>query len=163
MSAAIHPALRRAIIASKSIPKPTAPVVVQPMAVVIAPVITTLPPSYEPGPTPASAVRVKWYGPPEPYPHVSMEKIKVAVSAATKISIFDMVSERKSDPIALARQIAMYLARMMTSRSLPSIGRAFGDRDHTTARHSVLKIERLVAADPAFAARVKAIQESIHA
>jgi hypothetical protein len=163
MSAAMHPALRRAIIASKSVPKPTTPVVVQPMAIVIAPIITTLPPSYEPGPTPADAVRVKWYGIPEAYPHVSMERIKAAVSAATKISTIDMISERRTAPIVHARQIAMYLSRLLTSWSFPRIGRAFGYRDHSTVLHGIRKIEAMVEADPAFAARVKAIQESIHA
>jgi chromosomal replication initiation ATPase DnaA len=153
----MHPSLRRAIIASHSIPKPA-------RVVVIAPVITTLPPSYDPEPTPATAVHVKWYEDhPELEPRITIDKIKRAVSAATGISVRDMVSHRKPDHIVVARQIAMYLARTMMGRSFPVIGRAFNKGDHSSTHHGVRKIEAMIAADPVFAARVKAIQESIHA
>jgi chromosomal replication initiator protein len=155
---AMHPALRRAIIASQSIPKAAEPVVV------IAPVITTLPPSYEPEPIPADAVHVKWYEDhPEIEPSVTIDKIKQAVSKATGVPVREMVSHRKPDQIVLARQIAMYLVRTMMGRSFAVIGRAFNKSDHSSTHHGVRKIEAMVAADPVFAARVKAIQESIHA
>lgn len=143
----MNPALRRAIIASRSY---------QPIAE--EPVIA-LAPSSDPGPTPPTALHVVWYEDRA----VTVEKIKAAVSKATGISVLDMVSERKPDPIALARQIAMYLAKAMTARSLAAIGRSFGNRDHSTVYHAVHKIEAMVAADPSFAARIEAIKESINA
>ena len=58
-----------------------------------------------------------------------------------------MLSQRRSRPLARPRQIAMYLAKKMTSRSLPEIGRRFANRDHTTVIHSVKTIERLKKID----------------
>ncbi|OYV58785.1 MAG: hypothetical protein B7X01_03480, partial [Acidiphilium sp. 21-62-4] len=49
------------------------------------------------------------------------------------------------------RQVAMYLAKQLTSRSLPEIGRKFGNRDHTTVMHAVAKVTELMAADTDFA------------
>ena len=54
-----------------------------------------------------------------------------------------MLSQRRSRPLARPRQIAMYLAKKMTSRSLPEIGRHFANRDHTTVIHAVKTISRL--------------------
>ena len=54
-----------------------------------------------------------------------------------------MLSQRRSRPLARPRQIAMYLAKKMTTRSLPEIGRRFANRDHTTVIHSVKTIEKL--------------------
>ena len=54
-----------------------------------------------------------------------------------------MLSQRRSRPLARPRQIAMYLAKRLTTRSLPEIGRKFADRDHTTVIHAVKTIEKL--------------------
>jgi chromosomal replication initiator protein len=66
-----------------------------------------------------------------------------------------MSSARRSRAVARPRQVAMYLSKQLTSRSLPEIGRAFGGRDHTTVMHAVRKIEELVKTDSAFAEDVE--------
>jgi chromosomal replication initiator protein len=58
-----------------------------------------------------------------------------------------MLSQRRTANVVRPRQIAMYLAKTLTMRSLPEIGRKFGGRDHTTVLHGVRKIEALVAID----------------
>ena len=65
--------------------------------------------------------------------------------------------------IVNARQIAMYLIRRMTNLSLNDIGKAFGDRDHTTVLHSLDKVEKQMRSDPAFAETVKEITTNINA
>jgi len=62
----------------------------------------------------------------------------------------DMHSARRARAVARPRQVAMYLAKQLTPRSLPEIGRKFGGRDHTTVIHAVRKIEELSAYDPTF-------------
>ena len=59
------------------------------------------------------------------------------------ITLSDMLSPRRSRPLARPRQVAMYLAKKLTSRSLPEIGRKFANRDHTTVIHAVKTIEKL--------------------
>ena len=58
-----------------------------------------------------------------------------------------MLSQRRSRPLARPRQIAMYLAKKLTTRSLPEIGRKFANRDHTTVIHAVKKIDELIKKD----------------
>ncbi|WP_283807438.1 helix-turn-helix domain-containing protein, partial [Bradyrhizobium jicamae] len=60
-----------------------------------------------------------------------------------------------------ARQIAMYLAKKITSRSLPDIGRRFGGRDHATVLHAVRKIEAKAEKDPVLSAEIERIKENI--
>jgi len=59
----------------------------------------------------------------------------------------DMVSARRARAVARPRQVAMYLAKQLTPRSLPEIGRKFGGRDHTTVMHAIRRIEELRALD----------------
>ena len=59
----------------------------------------------------------------------------------------DLISARRARVVARPRQVAMYLCKMLTSKSLPEIGRGFGGRDHTTVIHAVRKIEELMATD----------------
>ena len=61
-----------------------------------------------------------------------------------------MHSARRSRAVARPRQIAMYLSKQLTQRSLPDIGRKFGGRDHTTVMHAVKKVDELRAADRHF-------------
>ena len=63
----------------------------------------------------------------------------------------DLISERRNRAIARPRQAAMWLAKQLTTRSLPDIGRRFGGRDHTTVLHAVRRIEELKAGDPVLA------------
>lgn len=70
----------------------------------------------------------------------------IAVCAhAFDVSVIDIISDRRQPCIVFPRHVAMYLAKQMTLKSYPEIGRRFGGRDHTTAYHAVRKIERLVA------------------
>ena len=74
---------------------------------------------------------------------VTIDKIQTITSNFFSISLSDMLSPRRSRPLARPRQIAMYLAKKLTPRSLPEIGRKFSNRDHTTVIHAVKTIEKL--------------------
>ncbi len=78
---------------------------------------------------------------------ITVDKIQNVVSNYFNISLSDMLSQRRSRPLARPRQIAMYLAKKMTTRSLPEIGRRFANRDHTTVIHAVKTITRLSEQD----------------
>ena len=78
---------------------------------------------------------------------ITVDKIQNAVSNYFNIPLSEMLSQRRSRPLARPRQIAMYLAKKMTSRSLPEIGRRFANRDHTTVIHAVKTITRLSEQD----------------
>ena len=78
---------------------------------------------------------------------ITVDKIQNAVSNFYNITLSEMLSQRRSRPLARPRQIAMYLAKKMTSRSLPEIGRRFANRDHTTVIHAVKTINRLSEKD----------------
>jgi chromosomal replication initiator protein len=81
---------------------------------------------------------------------VTIEEIQKRVSEHFNIRIADMHSARRARAVARPRQVAMYLAKQLTSRSLPEIGRKFGGRDHTTVMHAVKKVEELRQTDSAF-------------
>jgi len=78
---------------------------------------------------------------------VTVDKIQNVVSNYFNILLSEMLSQRRSRPLARPRQIAMYLAKKMTTRSLPEIGRRFANRDHTTVIHAVKTITRLSEQD----------------
>ena len=78
---------------------------------------------------------------------VRIEDILKIVSRHYKVARNDLLSSRRSRDVVRPRQIAMYLAKSLTSRSLPEIGRRFGGRDHTTVLHSVRKVEQLMKDD----------------
>ena len=78
---------------------------------------------------------------------VTVDKIQNTVSNFFNIPLAEMLSQRRSRPLARPRQIAMYLAKKMTTRSLPEIGRRFANRDHTTVIHAVKTITRLSEKD----------------
>ena len=78
---------------------------------------------------------------------VTVDKIQNVVSNYFNIPLSDMLSQRRSRPLARPRQLAMYLAKKMTTRSLPEIGRRFANRDHTTVIHAVKTITRLSEQD----------------
>ena len=79
---------------------------------------------------------------------VTIEEIQRRVSEHFNIRLSDMIGPKRLRTIARPRQIAMYLSKELTSRSLPEIGRRFGGRDHTTIMHGVRKVEELRASDP---------------
>lgn len=74
--------------------------------------------------------------------------IQRAVAKHYRIPVAEMTSARRSKYIARPRQVAMYLARQLTPRSIPVIGRHFGDRDHTTVLHGIKATAERRAADP---------------
>ncbi len=78
---------------------------------------------------------------------VRIEEIQRVVARHYNVSKADLLSSRRTRTIVRPRQIAMYLAKMLTPRSLPEIGRRFGGRDHTTVLHAVRKIEGLIQGD----------------
>ena len=78
---------------------------------------------------------------------ITVDKIQNVVSNFFNIPLAEMLSQRRSRPLARPRQIAMYLAKKMTTRSLPEIGRRFANRDHTTVIHAVKTITRLSEKD----------------
>ena len=78
---------------------------------------------------------------------ITVDKIQNVVSNFYSISLSEMLSQRRSRPLARPRQIAMYLAKKLTTRSLPEIGRRFANRDHTTVIHAVKTINRLSEKD----------------
>jgi chromosomal replication initiator protein len=78
---------------------------------------------------------------------VRIEDILRIVSRHYKVPRNDLLSSRRSRDVVRPRQIAMYLAKALTSRSLPEIGRRFGGRDHTTVLHSVRKVEQMIKDD----------------
>ena len=78
---------------------------------------------------------------------ITVDKIQNTVSNFFNISLSEMLSQRRSRPLARPRQIAMYLSKKMTTRSLPEIGRRFANRDHTTVIHAVKTITRLSEQD----------------
>ena len=84
---------------------------------------------------------------PEEPRRIRIEDIQRAVAQHFNVSKSDLLSARRNRSIVRPRQIAMYLSKHMTPRSLPEIGRRFGGRDHTTVLHAVRKIEELIAAD----------------
>ncbi|WP_461469076.1 chromosomal replication initiator protein DnaA [Pararhodobacter sp.] len=79
---------------------------------------------------------------------VTVEEIQRKVAEHYNIRLSDMIGPKRVRTIARPRQIAMYLAKTMTTRSLPDIGRRFGGRDHTTIMHGVRKVEELRESDP---------------
>ncbi len=81
---------------------------------------------------------------------VTIEDIQKRVAEYYGIKISDMQSARRSQNVARPRQVAMYLAKALTSRSLPEIGRKFGGRDHTTVLHAVRKVQEVKAQDREF-------------
>ena len=78
---------------------------------------------------------------------VTIDEIQRAVSTMFEVKQIDLVSARRAAAIARPRQIAMYLAKRLTTRSLPEIGRKFGGRDHSTVIHAVRRIEELRGKD----------------
>ncbi len=82
---------------------------------------------------------------------VTIQEIQKRVAEHWNIRVSEMSSARRSRNIARPRQVAMYLAKQLTSKSLPDIGRHFGDRDHTTVMHAVSRVTALMTTDTAFA------------
>jgi chromosomal replication initiator protein len=92
---------------------------------------------------------------------LTIEEIQRRVAQHFNIRHADMVSARRARAVARPRQVAMYLSKQLTSRSLPEIGRRFGGRDHTTVMHAVRKIEELKSLDVGFAEEVDLLRRML--
>jgi len=92
---------------------------------------------------------------------VTMDDVIRAVTAEYRVKLSELQSKRRSQSIALPRQIAMYLARSLTRHSLEEIGGYFGGRDHTTVMHACEKIAALVQRDPSLAATIEHLTNKI--
>lgn len=89
---------------------------------------------------------------------LTVDRIQKAVCEVFSVTPTDMVSKRRARIIARPRQVAMYLSKKLTKRSLPDIGRRFGGRDHTTVMHAVKRIDQLRADDASFNAQIEAVE-----
>ena len=89
---------------------------------------------------------------------VRIEDIQRVVARQYNVSRADLLSSRRTANVVRPRQVAMYLAKILTLRSLPEIGRRFGGRDHTTVLHAVRKIETLAGNDSAFADEIETLK-----
>jgi chromosomal replication initiator protein len=92
---------------------------------------------------------------------VRIEDIQRVVARVYNVSRADLLSSRRTANVVRPRQVAMYLAKILTLRSLPEIGRRFGGRDHTTVLHAVRKIETLAGNDSAFAEEIEALKRQL--
>jgi chromosomal replication initiator protein len=92
---------------------------------------------------------------------VTIEEIQKKVAEYFKIRLTDMSSARRARAVARPRQVAMYLAKQITQRSLPEIGRKFGNRDHTTVMHACSRVSELMGRDAALAEDVELLRQML--
>ncbi|MBN9602779.1 MAG: chromosomal replication initiator protein DnaA [Afipia felis] len=92
---------------------------------------------------------------------VKIEDIQRVVARQYNVSRSDLLSSRRTANVVRPRQVAMYLAKTLTLRSLPEIGRRFGGRDHTTVLHAVRKIETLVSKDVTLSDEVELLKRQL--
>jgi chromosomal replication initiator protein len=98
---------------------------------------------------------------PQEPKRVKIEDIQRVVARQYNVSRSDLLSSRRTANVVRPRQVAMYLAKTLTLRSLPEIGRRFGGRDHTTVLHAVRKIEGLVGNDMALAEDIEILKRQL--
>ena len=94
---------------------------------------------------------------------ITMDEIQRRVADRYNLRLADLIGPRRARAIARPRQIAMWLCKRLTTRSLPEIGRQFGGRDHTTVMHGVRRIDELAAADGQFADEVERLRRDLEA
>ena len=94
---------------------------------------------------------------------ITVEEIQRKVADYYNIRLSDLVGSKRLRAFARPRQIAMYLSKRMTSRSLPDIGRRFGGKDHTTVMHGVKRIEELQMTDSQIADDIEMLRRALEA
>lgn len=99
--------------------------------------------------------------PQDPKHFISIKAIQKAVCGFYGISDTDIKSARRTAKMVRPRQIAFYLCKTLTTRTLPEIGRLFGGRDHTTVLHGVRKIEALVQFNPELEEQIQMLKEQL--
>lgn len=92
---------------------------------------------------------------------VTIDDIQRRVAEHFNVKMTDMVSARRARAVARPRQVAMYLAKTLTTRSLPEIGRKFGGRDHTTVIHAIRTVEKLCREDQILAEDVTVLEKAL--
>jgi chromosomal replication initiator protein len=98
---------------------------------------------------------------PQEPKRVKIEDIQRIVARQYNVSRSDLLSSRRTANVVRPRQVAMYLAKTLTLRSLPEIGRRFGGRDHTTVLHAVRKIETLIGNDTGLADEIESLKRML--
>jgi chromosomal replication initiator protein len=98
---------------------------------------------------------------PQEPKRIKIEDIQRIVARQYNVSRSDLLSSRRTANVVRPRQVAMYLAKTLTLRSLPEIGRRFGGRDHTTVLHAVRKIEGLVSKDTTLSDEVESLKRQL--
>jgi len=98
---------------------------------------------------------------PQEPKRIKIEEIQRIVARQYNVSRADLLSSRRTANVVRPRQVAMYLAKQLTLRSLPEIGRRFGGRDHTTVLHAVRKIENLVNTDASLAEEIELLKRQL--
>ena len=94
---------------------------------------------------------------------VTVDEIIRKVADHYNIRLTDILSPKRARAVARPRQVGMFLAKTLTSKSLPEIGRQFGGRDHTTVIHAVKKIEELRSVDNQIAEDVELLRRMLEA
>ena len=92
---------------------------------------------------------------------IMIEDVLRTISGHFNVTKQDILSSRRHKTIVYPRQIGMYLAKVLTTRSLPEIGRKFGGRDHTTVLHAVRKIEKLIQTNPSIKQSITTLENSL--
>jgi chromosomal replication initiator protein len=92
---------------------------------------------------------------------VTIDEIQRRVAEHYNLKLSEMTSDRRARVVARPRQVAMYLAKQLTTASLPQIGQKFGKRDHTTVMHAVRKIEELMLSDAGLAEDVELLRRML--
>jgi hypothetical protein len=103
----------------------------------------------------------QWFWPAEWLPFQEVRKIQECVGKYYGVTRADLMSERRMKELIRPRHVAIYLAKQLTPLSLPSIGRRFGGRDHTTILHAVRKIEALARLDRELAFEVAVLVDTL--
>ena len=94
---------------------------------------------------------------------IRVNDILILAAAHYGLSVMDLISHRRTSNIVLPRQVVMYLARTLTPRSLPEIGRRIGGRDHTTVMHAVSRVGSLLKRDDKVASDVATLTAAVMA
>ena len=92
---------------------------------------------------------------------ITIDEIQRKVAEHYNLRLTDMHSARRARQVARPRQVAMYLSKLLTARSLPEIGRKFGGRDHTTVMHAIRKVEELMGDDAQIAQDVEVVRRAL--
>ncbi len=92
---------------------------------------------------------------------ITIDEIQRKVAEHYNLRLSDMHSARRARSVARPRQVAMYLSKLLTARSLPEIGRKFGGRDHTTVMHAIRKVEELMSDDAQIAQDVEVVRRAL--